>query len=72
MLKKMMRIRLWARFVLLSFGLNAQAATPKDVLVMAQIAEPKSVDPATVKVVNDFRILMNVYDELVRYRNGTL
>ena len=72
MLKKMMRIRLWASFVLLSFELNAQAATPNDVLVMAQIAEPKSVDPATVKVVNDFRILMNVYDELVRYRNGTL
>ena len=72
MLKKMMRMWLWASFALLSFGLNAQAATPKDVLVMAQIAEPKSVDPATVKVVNDFRILMNVYDELVRYRNGTL
>ena len=68
----MMRMWLWASFVLSSFGLNAQAATPKDVLVMAQIAEPKSVDPATVKVVNDFRILMNVYDELVRYRNGTL
>ena len=30
------------------------------------------MDPATVTAVNDFRILMNVYDGLVRYRSGTL
>ena len=59
MLKKMMRMWLLASFVLLSFGLNAQAATPKDVLVVAQIAEPKSMDPRTVTAVNDSRILMN-------------
>ena len=72
MLKKMMRMWLLASFVVLSLGLSAQAATPKDVLVVAQIAEPKSMDPATVTAVNDFRILMNVYDGLVRDRNGTL
>ena len=44
---------------------------PEDVLVV-QIAEPKSMDPATVTVINVFRILMNVYDGLVRYRSGTL
>ena len=41
-------------------------------LVVAQTAEPKSMDPATVTAVNDFRILMNLYDGLVRYRSGTL
>ena len=72
MLKKMMRMWLLASFVVLSLRLSAQAATPKDVLVVAQIAEPKSMDPATVTAVNDFRILMNLYDGLVRYRSGTL
>ena len=72
MLKKMMRMWLLASFVVLSLGLSAQAATPKDVLVVAQIAGPKSMDPATVTAFNDFRILMNLYDELVRYRSGTL
>ena len=46
--------------------------TPSDVLVVGQIAEPKSLDPATVTAVNDFRILMNMYDGLVRYKDGTL
>ena len=72
MLKKQLRVMVLLSFLLLSFGLTIQAATPKDVLVVAQIAEPKSMDPATVTAVNDFRILMNVYDGLVRYRSGTL
>ena len=58
--------------ILLGLSTAAMAATPKDVLVVAQIAEPKSMDPATVTAVNDFRILMNVYDGLVRYKDGTL
>ncbi len=41
-------------------------------LVVGQIAEPKSLDPHAVTAVNDFRILMNVYDGLVRYKAGTL
>ena len=67
-----MRMWLLASFALLSFWFNAQAATPKDVLVVAQIAEPKSMDPAIMTAVNDFRILMNVNDGLVRDRSGTL
>ena len=55
--------------ILLGLSTAAMAATPKDVLVVAQIAEPKSMDPATVTAVNDFRILMNVYDGLVRYKD---
>ena len=58
--------------ILLGLSTAAMAATPKDVLVVAQIAEPKSMDPATVTAVNDFRILMNVYNGLVRYKDGTL
>ena len=50
----------------------AIAQTPPGVLVVGQIAEPKSLDPHAVTAVNDFRILMNVYDGLVRYRDGTL
>ncbi|MGH1331052.1 MAG: ABC transporter substrate-binding protein [Paracoccaceae bacterium] len=50
----------------------ATAQTPEDVLIVGQIAEPKALDPAAVTAVNDFRILMNVYDGLVRYKDGTL
>ncbi len=53
-------------------GLPAAAETPPGVLVVGQIAEPKALDPAAVTAVNDFRILMNVYDGLVRYKSGTL
>ena len=50
----------------------AIASTPHDVLVVGQIAEPKSLDPQTVTAVNDFRILINLYDGLVRYKPGSL
>lgn len=50
----------------------AAAQTPPNVLVVGQIAEPQSLDPQHVSAVNDFRILMNVYDGLVRYKDGTL
>jgi peptide/nickel transport system substrate-binding protein len=58
----------------LTFGAAAGAAaqTPPGVLIVGQIAEPKALDPAAVTAVNDFRILMNVYDGLVRYKAGTL
>jgi peptide/nickel transport system substrate-binding protein len=51
---------------------QGHAQTPRDVLIVGQIAEPKSLDPHAVTAVNDFRILVNVYDGLVRYRDGTL
>ncbi|MGD8839295.1 MAG: ABC transporter substrate-binding protein, partial [Gammaproteobacteria bacterium] len=41
-------------------GGTAQAMTPPNVLVVGQIAEPKSLDPHAVTAVNDFRILMNI------------
>ena len=51
---------------------QAPARTPDDVLVVGQIAEPKSMDPANVTAVNDFRIVVNLYDGLVRYADGKL
>ncbi|MEL6220737.1 MAG: ABC transporter substrate-binding protein, partial [Pseudomonadota bacterium] len=53
-------------------GTPAVAQTPPGVLIVGQIAEPKSLDPATVTAVNDFRILVNLYDGLLRYKSGTL
>ena len=50
----------------------ALAQTPPGVLVVGQIAEPQALDPHAVTATNDFRILMNVYDGLVRYAPGTL
>ncbi len=49
-----------------------QAQTPPGVLVVGQIAEPKSLDPAAVTAVNDFRILVNLYEGLLKYKPGTL
>ncbi|WP_127562110.1 ABC transporter substrate-binding protein [Nioella ostreopsis] len=57
----------------LAIGANPAAAqTPPGVLVVGQVAEPQALDPHAVTAVNDFRILMNVYDGLVRYASGTL
>jgi peptide/nickel transport system substrate-binding protein len=53
-------------------GAPALAQTPPGVLVVGQIAEPKSLDPAAVTAVNDFRILVNLYEGLLRYQPGTL
>jgi len=52
--------------------LPVMAQSPPGVLVVGQIAEPKSLDPAAVTAVNDFRILVNLYDGLVRFKDGTL
>ncbi|NBD30261.1 MAG: ABC transporter substrate-binding protein [Alphaproteobacteria bacterium] len=69
------RRTLMASTAALALGLGAvpaMAQTPEDVLIVGQIAEPKALDPAAVTAVNDFRILMNVFDGLVRYKDGTL
>ncbi|MDE1464029.1 ABC transporter substrate-binding protein [Spartinivicinus poritis] len=58
--------------VSIAFLQTSFAQTPPDVLIVGQIAEPKSMDPHTATALNDFRILMNLYDGLVRYKDGTL
>ena len=58
--------------VSLALASPSLAQTPPGVLIVGQIAEPKSLDPAADTAVNDFRILVNIYDGLVRYKSGTL
>ena len=64
--------------LLLGVFLASTACTPgggqwgDDVIVIGQTAEPKSLDPQVVTSLNDFRILVNVYEGLVRFREGTL
>ena len=50
----------------------ASAQGDPNVLLVGQIAEPKSLDPQAVTATNDFRILVNLYDGLVRFKKGTL
>lgn len=58
--------------VLATTGCDAPDARPDDVLVIGQTAEPKSLDPHVATSLNDFRILVNLYEGLVRFRPGTL
>jgi peptide/nickel transport system substrate-binding protein len=77
-----MSLTLWRRTLLASaiaclfaapFALSpASAQVPPDVLVVGQVAEPATMDPHVATAVNDFRILVNIYDGLVRYAPGTL
>jgi len=68
-----LRLALLAAALLLPLlATPAPARTPDGVLVVGQVAEPKSLDPGAVTALNDFRILVNLYDGLVRYRPGTL
>ncbi|MEM6986583.1 MAG: ABC transporter substrate-binding protein, partial [Pseudomonadota bacterium] len=71
-LYKSVRVALTSVLLICGSLLTAQANTPPGVLIVGQIAEPKALDPAAVTAVNDFRILMNVYDGLVQYKDGTL
>jgi len=68
-MKKILLIVFFVALVTINFAFGA---VPKDILVVGQIAEPKSLDPHAVTAVNDFRILMNAFDGLVRYEDGSL
>lgn len=63
-----------AALMLTLSGLRAPllAATPPGVLVIGQVAEPKTLDPQAATAANDFRISANVFDGLVRFKDGTL
>ena len=51
---------------------QAEPMDDTETLVVGQIAEPKALDPHTVTAVNDFRILVNLYDGLVQFQDGSL
>src|SRR5579863_1033615 len=50
----------------------AQAQTPKNVLVIGHVAELQTLDPAQSVTISDFRILANIYDGLLRYKDASL
>jgi peptide/nickel transport system substrate-binding protein len=50
----------------------AFADTPKDVLVVGHVAELQTLDPAQAVTISDFRLLCNVYDSLLHYKDGSL
>ncbi|MBU9849852.1 ABC transporter substrate-binding protein [Rahnella aceris] len=56
----------------LSWQAQVQARTPADALLIGQVAEPQSLDPQVATAANDSRILVNVYDGLVRNGEGKL
>ncbi|WP_462331014.1 ABC transporter substrate-binding protein [Thiohalocapsa halophila] len=60
-----------AAVLLLAAGC-ARQTPPADTLVVGQVAAPRSLDPQVTTALNDFRILVSLYEGLVRYRPGTL
>lgn len=46
--------------------------TPQNTLVIGQVAEPRTLDPHVTTSTNDFRILANIYEGLVRFADGSL
>ncbi|HVY18687.1 MAG TPA: ABC transporter substrate-binding protein [Bauldia sp.] len=54
------------------FGTAAVAATPPDVLVIGHVAELQTLDPAQAVTISDYRILSNIYEGLLRYKEGSL
>ncbi len=69
-MKRLMTAALGA--ITIALAAPAGAQIPDNVLIVGQIAEPQSLDPQHVSAVNDFRILVNLYEGLVRYDTGTL
>src|SRR3984893_9797235 len=53
-------------------GATAQAPTPKNVLVIGHVAELQTLDPAQSVTISDFRILANMYEGLLHYKDGSL
>ncbi|MBB6116168.1 peptide/nickel transport system substrate-binding protein [Rahnella inusitata] len=56
----------------LSWQASVQAKTPADALLIGQVAEPQSLDPQVATAANDSRILVNIFDGLVRNGEGKL
>ncbi|MFP4484667.1 MAG: ABC transporter substrate-binding protein [Spirochaetota bacterium] len=73
MLRRILMLALMAAAVTaVAFGAGQSEEAEEDILVVGQVAEPKALDPHTVTAVNDFRILVNLYDGLVRFKDGSL
>ncbi len=56
-----------------AFGVRRAAAqTPNNVLVIGHVAELQTLDPAQAVTISDFRILANIYEGLLRYKDESL
>ena len=55
-----------------AFAPRAFAQTPKNVLVIGHVAELQTLDPAQSVTISDFRILSNMYEGLLHYKDGSL
>jgi peptide/nickel transport system substrate-binding protein len=63
----------WAFGVMLVTSLSpAVRGVPSEVVMVALHAEPKSLDPHVATALNDFRVIVNLYQGLVRFREGSL
>lgn len=58
--------------LLFAAGCGQVNETPDDTLVIGQVAEPRTLDPHVATSTNDFRILANIYEGLVRFADGSL
>ncbi len=56
----------------LSLSPAARAERSDATVIVGQIASPQLLDPHRVTSMSDFRVLVNIYDGLVRYKKGTL
>lgn len=50
---------------------NKEASNPKDVLVFAQGADPRGLDPAMVDDGESAKVIANIYENLVQYKEGS-
>lgn len=51
---------------------DRERSSPNDVLLVGLTDEPRSLDPSVTTSLNDNRITANIFDGLVRFREGTL
>ena len=51
---------------------KARADTPPNALVVGHLAELQTLDPAQAVTISDFRILANMYEGLLHYKDGSL
>ena len=59
--------------VIVVVAASPEASLPGDATIAVALdAEPRSLDPHTSTALNDFRVVMNVYEGLVRFADGSL
>lgn len=69
-----MCLRRWVATVslLFAFSFPLWGDENSHVLLLGQVAEPQSLDPQVATAANDSRILVNIYEGLVRNSDGSL